>query len=162
MKVDHFTKEILAYELANTRFSLAVDLGCGFGDYADILKQHVEYLIGVDRSLERLKVALANGYDEVVCDDINTFEVPWNTDIVFMFYIIEHIPLKDGLNLLNRLSNYSIILTTDTRSAPSPTNHHSLWSEQLLQSIGFRTGLYSRALLQDVVWGRSIFAFRAP
>lgn len=157
--LDSYTKEILSKALGNDHFNLGVDLGCGWGEYGRILKPHVGFLVGVDRNPARLKSALANGYDRAVVGDISSFQV-LNADVTFLFYSVEHIPPKEGVKLLSRLRMQDVFLTTDTKFAFYPGDHHSLWSEEVLRGMGFQTFTYSRGLI-DLYFGPSIFARRA-
>ena len=159
--MDAITPDVISNELKDKHFNFAVDLGCGFGSYCNILKRHCAYLIGIDISPTKLNFALKHGYDEVVCKDIKEYSIPASADAVFMFYSIEHIQLEHGINLLQKISRKCfIMITTDTKHAPSISNHYSLWSERLLQEQGFKTYLYSRYKLLDAFYGKSILAIR--
>lgn len=63
--------EILARGLARPRYGAALDLGCGTGLFAPLLRPRVDRLDGVDLSANMVARARARGlYDEVVQDDL--------------------------------------------------------------------------------------------
>ena len=78
--------------LKDKHFQVAVDLGCGFGEYAPLLKKHCDYLIGIDKDIERTLLA---GYDiiynRLVRDDIRTYILPVEVEAVFWFDGPEHL-----------------------------------------------------------------------
>ena len=158
----HVTKTVISKVLEGRHFNVAVDLGCGHGDAGDVLKHHCNFLIGVDRSIGRLAVAKEfGGYDKIVCSDIKEYKLPPDTEALFMFNSLEHIPLTDGVELLKR-SNWVpfTLLTTDTKFALSLTNHWALWSEKLLRNLRFKTTTYRRDLISDTFWGKQLIALR--
>jgi len=160
------TKTLLAKVLKNKHFKLAVDLGVGEGFYSDVLKKHVDVLIGVDHDLARLSVAKKTmGYDIVVLEEAQKYEIPINTDAVFAFDFIEHLKEEEGRGLLQKITwvPYTL-LTTPTRMGIGPItgirNHHqSLWTEQKLQSLGFTTITYD-VFPFSLIYGKEIMAIR--
>jgi cyclopropane fatty-acyl-phospholipid synthase-like methyltransferase len=159
--MDWATRAIVTEALKGKTFTKAVDMACGWGDYGDILKQHCLHLIGVDRSPIRLRMAKQSGYDEVIQAQMQDYTPPSDTDAVFFFNAIEHMPLEQGFNLLQKVKEIPyIMLTTDTKFFPSTTNHHALWSEKTLHKFGFRTVLFNRGLLPNLLYGQEILAVR--
>lgn len=151
--------------LRNKRFSLAVDLGCGPGRFGELFKPHCDTLIGVDKHLGRLSVAKKfSGYDQVVWCDIREYELPLNTDAIFMLEVIEHISKADGLQLLRRILHVPfIILSTPIHFHKfSTANHHvSLWTVEELEEFGFKTTLMSYTSLPALLGIRTtIFAVK--
>jgi trans-aconitate methyltransferase len=136
--------------LSGRHFSLAVDLGCGEGAYGEFLKQYCTYLIGVDHNPVRLTIALQyGGYDEGVLMDIRDYQLPENTEAVFMLDSIEHIPKQDGLQLLQKIKNFPfIIITTPLSFHGSLRNTHmSLWTVEDFQKLGYETQIFRRFYL---------------
>ena len=161
------TRRVLSEVLEDRYFSKAVDLGCGEGYYSDIMKRHVGYLIGVDHNLGRLSVAREfGGYDKVVYADMREYEIPADTEAVFMLDSLEHIPKDDGYKLLSKLKNVFIVITTPSRMgrwgiAGIRNHHQSLWTEQELQQLGFKTRTY-RVFFFSLFYGPEILAVREP
>ena len=144
-------------------FKLAVDLGCGYCNYASVIKKYASYLIGVDKDEYRLKVALENGCDEVIKADIREYELPKDVDLITLFDVIEHLPKMDGIKLLKRLDSYNalIILTTPSRFFPLAVNHHvSLWTVEELKSLGYEVKLIEPSLFLSIFYGKTILAYK--
>ena len=144
------------------RFRYGVDLGCGYGNYAPVLKRYVGYLVGVDKSWLRLFFARLNGYDRVVLSDVRAFEVPRDCDVVFMFDVLEHLPKEDGLTLLDKWSGRTVVVTTPSKFYPLTfmDSHVSLWTVEELQRLGFQTYLFETPPLLKAVYGDKILAVK--
>jgi len=145
------TKKMLIKILKDRHFNKCVDLGCGEGYYGDVLKAHCDYLIGVDHNLARLSVAKKySGYNEVHFCDVRDYEIPADTDAVFMLDLIEHLPKKDGFDLLLKVRNVPFVLITTPTFFHTFTmfrnGHVSLWTEKELQENGFNTIIYNKGL----------------
>ena len=145
------TKKVIAKILDGRHFSKAVDLGCGEGYYGDVLKAHVDHLIGVDHNPGRLSVAKKySGYDEVHLSKVQEYKIPSDTNAVFMFDLIEHLSEADGLSLLLRIRYVPFILIatpTFFHSFSFFRNHHqSLWTEKELREEDFKTIRYNKGL----------------
>jgi len=145
------TRRVVSEILKDRYFSKAVDLGCGEGYYGDILKAHAKYLIGVDHNYPRLNVAKEfSGYDEVVFSDMRSYTVPTDVDAVFMFDSIEHIPKKDGFDLLLKLRNVPFVLiSTPVKYTPFAfrDGHQSLWTEKDFTANNFNFTKYNKGVL---------------
>lgn len=128
--------------LKGKHFNIAVDLGCGPGRFGEILKQHVNYLIGVDRHPGRISVAQKfSRYDEVILSDVLDYELPSETEAVFIFEFIEHLSKEDGCKLLNCISYvpFIIISTPLTFFIAGAMNHHlSLWTPEEFTDLGYK------------------------
>ncbi|MCD6593433.1 class I SAM-dependent methyltransferase, partial [Candidatus Bathyarchaeota archaeon] len=150
--------EAVSNVLEGLSFRYGVDLGCGEGVYAPILKSHVSYLVGVDKKRERLAKAILNGYDCVIASDIMEFKIPDECDIVFLFDVIEHLDKPDGVRLLRRLSDKNVMLTTPCKYFPIALNgHKSLWTVEELSYMGFKTYIIEiRDILKKPVYGDKI------
>lgn len=156
------TKQQLQNILSGKTFTLGVDLGCGSGDAGPILKQHIDYLIGVDSN--RLLLTQAHIYDELILQDIRMYVLPKNTEAVFLFDVIEHIPHNDGEQLLLALMGVrNAYLTTPKHffldGAGGVGPHQSLWTEEELKNYGFTTFVYQAEILA-FLGHTSIFACR--
>lgn len=156
------TKNQVKEALKGRTFNTILDLGCGYGEVAPILKKHTKHLIGVDLDTSR---ALTSGYDilydELVQEDIRTYQIPATVDAVTLFDVIEHIPLNEGLALLNRIGGRYTLVTTPSKFFSGALNGHvALWTEQQLRQLGFKTQIYSTGAIKDRVYGKKIIAVR--
>ena len=121
-----------------------VDLGVGRGEALPILREYVEYLIGVDYSEDEIR--FAKGYDELIIADIKEYNVPVDVDVVFLFDVIEHLYRQDGIKLLTRLQVIpSVVITTPGRyfeEAGRGQKHVSLWSINDFQKLGYNVEVF--------------------
>ena len=129
--------------LEGRRFNRCIDLGCGTGDGARILRFHVDYLMGVDNSEEHIHIAESTGlYDELILDDVRHY---WPSgDLVVLMEVIEHLSHEEGDALLRRISYIpNLILSTPREFFPNPPSmpHLSIWTEEELWQYGFETQL---------------------
>jgi len=161
------TKRMVRRILGDRKFKVCVDLGCGNGDAGEVLKPHCKILIGVDHNLGRLSVAKKfGGYDKVVYADVREYEIPPETDAVFLFDIIEHLPKSDGIALLQKLRRISyVMLTTPSKFFPLATDGHvTLWTRQELEQNGFTVIEYSYGfpteILTYLIYGKHLLAVR--
>ena len=162
IKMNPKTKKILVKILERRHFKLCVDLGCGEGYNGDVLKKYCDWLIGVDHNLARLSVAKKfGGYDEVKFMEVQDYEIPPDTDAVFLFEVIEHLSKQAGFDLLLKLHKVPfIMLTTPSKfqSLLCTHNHHvSLWTDSELQKQGFKTQIFSYGFL-NLIYGKGIMA----
>ena len=148
--------------LKDKRFGVAVDLGVGFGEYASLLRKHCDYLIGVDRDIERALVAGYDIlYDKLVRDDIRTYEIPAEVEAVFWFDGPEHLSLSESLALLDGIGSRFCIVTTPTKFFQGALNGHvSLWSAEQLESLGFETVIYSAGYWRELLYGMKVIGVR--
>lgn len=137
------TKSI-SQALEGRYFNLAVDLGCGPGPHGEVIKPHVGHLIGVDHDYGRLNVALEfSDYDEIVWSDVREYELPPETEAVFMFEVIEHLTKEDGWKLLNRISHVPFVLLSTpeiffTAFTSMFDGHISLWKPEEFINLGYK------------------------
>lgn len=148
--------------LKGRQFEYGVDLGCGFGEYADILKAHCKHLVGVDRTLERVILSGYNiYYDELVLDDLRVYEIPVEADAVFWFDGPEHLDENDSLYLLGMIGSRYCMISTPSKFYPYAFNGHiSLWSEEHLENLGFKTVTYSCGYWRKFLYGMKILAIK--
>ena len=156
--------EAIQKALAGKWFWRAVDLGCGWGEYGDVLRQHCAYLIGVDHNPLRLKIAAESGlYDELHIADIRFYELPPDVDAVFLLDVIEHLTKSEGLRLLEKLKDAPyVMVTTPSKYFPlSPSNGHlSLWTKEELETLGFKVEqTYSQSAFSPL-YGYGILAVK--
>lgn len=70
-------------------------------------------------------------YDELFNEDITTIEIPEGIDSVFMFDVIEHMPMQVGIDLLRRLPPVFTMISTPSKFFPIALNgHKSLWGRK--------------------------------
>lgn len=137
-----------------------IDLGCGNGSMADVIKRHVNYLIGVEKDKWKLTSCRRTGfYDELVHADIREYEIPAKVDVVFLFEVLEHLMLEDAIEFLNRTEQI-IILSTPEKYFPIARNGHlSVISVPLLTKLGFEYRLTKMGPIL-LGGGRRILAYR--
>lgn len=150
-------RNALKSELNGKHFGIAVDLGCGSGESAPIIRDHVDYLIGVDISEEFLDTCNLNGfYDELVNSDIRTYSWPRNVDVIFFIEVLEHIPHEDGERLIRQFHSVpNIILTTPATFFPNGGHtgpHLSLWTEEELKRWNFETRIVSGLFRPPIIF----------
>ena len=145
------TRRVLKALLKGRQFRVGIDLGCGDGLAGRLLKRHVEFLVGVDHSPHRLRLAGMRGhYNELVLSEIQDFEIPTGVDAAFLLDSLEHLPKTDGYHLLQRLNYVPFILITTPETWHEfawRNRHQSLWTEQELQQLGFATMTYDLGLI---------------
>ena len=156
------TRQQVAEALKGKSFTHAVDLGCGYGEVASLLKKHCSYLVGVDKDTFRAVMSGNNKfYDLLIQQDVRTWKFRPDTQAVFMFDLIEHIPPVDGVRLLERVGDRFCIVTTPSKFETGALNGHvCLWSEDQLQLLGFTTKTYSAGYFRDKIYGKKIIAVR--
>ena len=148
--------------LEDKHFGVAVDLGCGFGEYASLLKKHCDYLIGVDRNIERV---LLSGYDiiydKLIRDDIRTYEIPAEAEAVFWFDGPEHLSLEESLALLDDIGSRFCIVTTPVKFFSGALDGHvSLWGAEQLERLGFTTVTYKCSFWRHFLYGLKVIGVR--
>lgn len=150
--------------LVGRSFWLGVDLGCGYGHAAQVLKEHCNTLIGVDREPMRAVLSGHNYfYNELIEEDIRFYELPNDCDAVFLFDAIEHLPRRDAFVLLRRIGDRFCVVTTPTKFFGPALNGHlreDLWSVEDLERLGFSTKLYNCGLIRNWLYGEKIIAVR--
>ena len=152
-------RELEAF-LQGFRWEFGVDLGCGKGEAGEMLKKHCGHLVGVDKDDWKLRRAENRGYDELICCDIRSYQVPSRVDIAFLFDVIEHLPKEDGMALLQGLQGPSIILTTPSLYFPIARDAHTcVWSVNELELLGFGCELVSIGTA-EMLYGKEILAYR--
>jgi len=158
------TFNLLKEVLKNKHFNVCVDIGCGEGNYGPLYKKHCNFLVGIDHNLGRLSVAKKfSGYDKVIYVEARNIDIDPTTDAVFMTEFIEHLPKRDGEDLLHKISNipFVVIVTPETFHSFSLKNgHQSHWRETEFQKLGFKTSLITYDFPNYIMYQKGIFAVR--
>ena len=139
--MDSLIKDVLFQKLRGKHWKIGADLGCGFGDAGPLFKAHVDFLLGVERNIPSLfRSRMRRCYDLLVKGSLLDFKT--SVSVIFLMDVIEHLPKKIGLTLLNKL-NSEVFLSTALHWNPcysfyilwSP--HRSLWTVRELEQNGF-------------------------
>jgi len=148
--------------LKGRHFGVIVDLGIGFGEVAPVLKKHCDYLIGVDKNIERVMISGYDVlYDSLIKEDVRNYTVPAEAEAICMFDLIEHLNLTDGLSLLSRIGSRFCILTTPSKFYQGALDGHiSLWSLEDLNSLGFETVQFNVGFWRNLLYGWKILGTR--
>lgn len=158
------TKNMVSRLLRGKKFGACVDLGCGDGGAGEVLKPHCNVLVGVDRNIGRLSVAKNfGGYDTVVWMDVREYEIPDDVQAAFVFDLIEHLPKKDGFDLLLKLRKVPyVLLTTPSKYFPLAADGHvTLWSRRELEENGFKVTECPLAFPTGLLYGKHLLALRS-
>lgn len=154
-------KVALERELKNKYYNSTVDLGCGGGETARILREHTNYLVGVDLNEYMLRKATATKlYDKLVLDDIRRYVLSSDVDLVCLMEVIEHIKHEDGEELLKNLQWVpNIILSTPKFffKINERSDHVSLWTEEQLQQYGFQTRILNYPFYPPIIFATKHF-----
>lgn len=102
----YFKKQIHEYLTNNfTTNDTVLDVGCGQGDYYEMLKDYFKRIDGVEIWEPYIhKYKLKEKYNNIFNTNIIDFEFDYY-DIIIMGDILEHLSRNDAVNLVNRISN---------------------------------------------------------
>lgn len=78
-----------------------VDLGCGDGDFVELLREHNKEAIGVDSDPQACEVARRRGIP-IICEDVFVYLEnlsPDSLDGIFTSHLVEHLPYQKVLQL---------------------------------------------------------------
>ena len=143
-------------------YAYSVDLGCGEGSLGYILKSFTSWLVGVDSNPHFLNAANNLGYyGELVLVDILNYEVPIESDSLFLFEVIEHFPRELGTQLLEELlvlAPTKFIMVSSPSKFADPWQHKSLWTSEDFFNLGFNDVYATPA--NDPKWGEMLVAVR--
>lgn len=159
-------RSFLSQLLEGKHFNVCLDLGCGEGYYSQTIKEHCNFLIGVDHNLPRLSVAARFGrYDQLFLADIREYEPPLETEAAFLLDVIEHIPKEDGVKLLEKLEKmpnmkFIFLSTPETFTTKGYRNHHvTLWTMPELHKLGFATTTIKNPIPLNLICETEILAW---
>jgi len=147
--IRELVSQTLGSLLYKPQLNRTLDLGCGSGDGGEILRPYTRYLVAVDLDPAKVEAARRRKvYSEVHLGDLRAWRLD-GYDSVAIFDALEHIPKEEGEELLDRLGNRVVILTTPWWSFEplEGSGHLCLWSPQELQDRGFKT--WTRCFLPD-------------
>ena len=146
--------------LDNKHWNTALDVGAGWGGFLPLIRSHTDKVIGLDI------IKNSDLYDEFIEMEFNPLDV--NTDVVFMFDVIEHVTHEEGERWLNNIK-VPILLTTPSKMSDNKSQvklnnnkyqeHLSLWTREELESLGFKTVLCTNSVFESE-YGKQIIAFR--
>ena len=150
--------------LHHSYWGKGADLGCGWGEVVPILRNHVQYLIGVDSNEAFLVEAQSQDYDELILSDINYYVLPENVDVAFLFDVIEHLTCEDGKRLLDKLNGIpNVLITTPIlfyKEAGKGLEHLSHWTEQDFLQRGYYTTTFYAGVIFNFFGQPILFAFK--
>lgn len=160
--IKHFLSQFLSEN--GFQWSKGVDLGSGWGEAGPILKNHVDYLIGVDINEDWVKQAILRGYDELILADAKEYDLQNDVQVAFLFDVIEHLPWQCGEKLLDKINWVpNILITTPAKyykEAGKGLTHVSLWSEEDFQIRGYYTTVFMAGGFLNFFPQPIIFAFK--
>jgi predicted TPR repeat methyltransferase len=146
---------------------ILVDLGSGFGYYADRLREHAGYLVGVDLFLPSLHVAKNKRvFDDLVRADI--LHLPLRLEkvsCITLFDVIEHLSKAEGRGLLASLQpsvfvstpNSDLSNTQYARLVGNVREHHvSVWSTSDLEDLGYNASARDAPLWMRLLGNKGI------
>lgn len=133
--IEYYVDSILSQY--GREFKFSVELGCGKGGFAQLLKKYTNYLIGIDINYKFLKEAKNHEYDELIWDNILDYQIPVGADSIFMFEVIEHLTKEEGLSLIMDVGDRFIMISTPSKFFSAYGEHQSLWTEDEFINLNF-------------------------
>ena len=102
---ERLVQDVLSYNPKSV-----LEFGCGVGKNLELLKDKVPNHLGIDISVEAIKIARNKGL-YVICGDESTLKTTGNHDVVFTCSVLDHIEYIDGIvNHLKRIANIAIVI----------------------------------------------------
>jgi len=153
--------EILKFVIANKDIRTIVDFGAGAGTYGHLLKGTMNWLrmIAVEIWEPYIKkFNLSELYDEVICADIRTANLPL-ADLAILGDIIEHFPKEEAKAVFRRIDEAyrHVVLSmppVDALHGPECGNpheaHRSLWTvAEIFDMVGekYKIRIYEEPLV---------------
>jgi SAM-dependent methyltransferase len=100
-------KSIVDYFPADIKI---LDVGCGSGTYADLLRNDFPFIDGIEIFPEYVKsFDLLMKYRRVFIDDIRNFDISMY-DLIIMGDILEHLSQANAINLIDKINAHGINL----------------------------------------------------
>jgi SAM-dependent methyltransferase len=150
----------LAYELEAVLKDCrsVLDIGCGNNSPLRLINNKNKYFVGVDIYYPREKRKIHHRYIQADASDINKHFKPKSFDAVVALDLIEHLPKKQGINLIEKMENIAkrkiVILTPNgfvkqTADDNSFQEHVSGWEIKDFARKGFFVrGIYGLKFLR--------------
>lgn len=158
--------------MLNGSYPILVDLGSGFGYYADALREHAEYLVGLDAFRPLLRMAKRKKiFDDLIAADILHLPLRLERiDCITLFDVIEHLSKNDGKALLASLEP-SVFLSTPNSALSNRyyarlvgnklERHVSRWSSREFEGLEYNTITRSPPLWMSLLGNKgTLFAWR--
>jgi cyclopropane fatty-acyl-phospholipid synthase-like methyltransferase len=162
----NFFSLLIGSELAKLPKNASIlDFGCGFGHLTHFLGTKFENVIGVDSSLEQIKIARQNGVTVEHLSQEYFFEWCKNNeakfDAIFLMDVLEHIVAQEQITFLRKLSETlkkGGVIYIQTPNANNPLamrwryndwTHTSSFSECSLEFVLANAGLSNFNYLRD-------------
>lgn len=87
-----------------------LDVGCGSGTYATLLREHFPFMDGIEIFPEYVSsFDLLMKYRRVFIGDIREFDISMY-DLIIMGDVLEHLSQEDAIALIDRVNNHGINL----------------------------------------------------
>ena len=144
-----------------------IDLGCGRGEWLEILKEEGISARGIDLNLVQVDQCVARGLDVVQHDFLGYLSSVADASVgaVTGFHIIEHLPIEQLVELVNEVTrvlrpggvvifetpNPENVLVGSNFFYMDPTHHHPLPSE-LMQFVFENSGFHPVEILKLHPW----------
>jgi SAM-dependent methyltransferase len=111
-----------------------LDLGCGMGDFLQLLKNKGINGYGVDSDSRMVKYCRRQGYKAVKKDAMSFLrETRLRFDGILCSHVLEHMSAKDSLALLRMcrkvLTNKGVIVVSTPNPSSLPTQLHEFWRD---------------------------------
>lgn len=160
-------KRAIGSFLSKKKFDVTIDVGCGDGKkYANIVKKHSNYFIGIDIDFASLQIAKKEGHhDDLIRGDISriyNFIREDKIDCALIIHVIEHLEKKDALKILEFMRKIPmVILMTPIRlfdttffvklSGNPFQKHRSHIGPLELKKLGFKVYLLPVWIVNDLL-----------
>ena len=143
------------------------DLGSGFGYYAETLREHADYLVGLDAFSPALEMAKRRKvFDDLIRADILPLPLrSQNIDCVTLFDVVEHLSKNDGRELLTSLEP-SVFVSTSGCDFSNKSyarllgntleNHVSTWSWKEFEDMGYKANVRTPPLWMSLLGNKGI------
>jgi SAM-dependent methyltransferase len=150
-EIQYVMNELVPEDLDGKRI---LDIGSGYGFFGWVLRAHrtgTPYIVGIEINPERRERAREIGmYDANLLGDVFAWTPRSEYDLIILSHVVEHLPKEEALGLIEKMKEFCrgrIIVTSpegDTRKPlaegdPPHDEHISIWREEDLQKIGFKT-----------------------
>jgi 2-polyprenyl-3-methyl-5-hydroxy-6-metoxy-1,4-benzoquinol methylase len=159
-------KRMLDSELSGKNSqSRVLDFGCGFGSLVYCLNEYFDNVLGVDASLDQIKVAKSNGLNvkHITLSDFENWVSQNNNsfDLIFLFDVLEHIAVDDQIVFMRRICSMLALGGSIYIKVPNANSmlasrwryidwtHKSSFTESSLEFVCMNAGLNKIRYLVD-------------